>query len=251
MSSLAISFLVFWIAFGGAIAGMVLRRRLPEHHLGQESKDVVKLGAGLIGTMAALVLGLMLASAKSSYDAQKNQFVQMSVKIAILDRALAHYGPEAKESRQLLRAVVGRMLKQIWPEDGSGRMQLDPRATRADALYDKLLELAPKTEAQKTIQVLAVNMAVDLGQMRWLLFEQSGSSISTPFLVVVVFWLCIIFASFGLFAPANGTTITMFVLCSLSVAGALFLILELDRPFDGMIQVSSAPLRNALDPLDP
>ena len=210
----------------------------------------MKVGAGLIGTMAALVLGLLLASAKSSYDAQKSQFTQMSVKIALLDRALAHYGPEARGPPGRSRVVVDRMLKQIWPEDGSGRSQLDPRASRGDALYDKLLELTPKTEAQKTVHAYAMNMAIDLGQTRWLLFEQSGSSISTPFLVVVVFWLAVIFTSFGLFAPANGTTLVTLTLCSLSVAGALFLILELDRPFDGMIQVPSTPLRNALDPLE-
>ena len=249
MGSLALSLIVFATVFGGAILGMVLRALLPKHHLAQESKEIVKLGAGLIATMAALVLGLMLASAKGSYDAQKGQFVQMSVKIAVLDRALAHYGPEARETRELLRAVVARMLTQIWPEDGSGRMQLDPRASRADAFYDKLLELEPKTESQKAIQAMALNLALDIGQMRWLLFEQSDSSISTPFLVVVVFWLGIIFASFGLFAPANATTIVTLLLCALSVSGALFLILELDHPFDGMIQIPSAPLRNALDPL--
>jgi len=250
MSSLVLSSIVFAVIFGAAIVGMLLRTLLPKHHLAAESKEIVKLGAGLIATMAALVLGLLLASAKGSYDSQKSQFVQMSVKIAMLDRALAHYGPEAKELRGLLRVLVGRMLTQIWPEDGSGSAQLDPRAARADLLYDKLQELTPKTEAQKTIQTLAVNLAVDIGQMRWMLFQQSGSAISTPFLVVVVFWLGIIFLSFGLFAPANATTIVTLLLCALSVSGALFLILELDRPFSGMIQIPSAPLRNALDPLD-
>jgi Protein of unknown function (DUF4239) len=251
MPSLALAFIIFAVVFGGAIVGILLRRFLPANHLAPESKDVIKVGAGLIGTMAALVLGLLLASAKGSYDAQKSQFTQMSVKIAVLDRALAHYGPEAKDCRETLRVVVARMLGQIWPENGSGHAQLDPRAARGDVLYDKLVELTPKTEAQKYIHGLALNLAVDLAQMRWLLFQQSASAISTPFLVVVVFWLGIIFASFGLFAPANATTIVTLMLCAASVAGALFLILELDRPFDGMIQIPSAPLRNALDPLGP
>jgi hypothetical protein len=251
MSSLAVSFIVLAVVFGGAVAGMLLRALLPERHLGPESKDVVKTGAGLIGTMAALVLGLLLASVKSSYDAQKSQFAQMSVKIAVLDRALAHYGPDAKECRETLRVIVARMLAQIWPEEGSARPQLDPRAARGDVLYDKLLELTPKTDAQRTILNVALSLSVELGQLRWQLFQQSGSAISTPFLVVVVFWLGVIFASFGLFAPANPTTIVTLLLCALSVAGALFLILELDHPFDGMIQIPSTPLRNALDPLGP
>jgi hypothetical protein len=249
MSSLAISLLVFACVFGGTLVGMFIRARLPEHHLSAESKDVVKVGAGLIATMSALVLGLMVASAKSSYDAQKSEFTQMSVKIVLLDRGLAKYGPEAKETRELLRVFVTRMLALIWPDDRSGPAQLDPRATRAEALYDKIQDLAPKIDAQRSLQNLLLSMAVDIGQKRWSLFQQSGSSISTAFLIVVVFWLSIIFASFGLFAPANATAIVTLLLCALSVAGALFLILELDHPFDGMIQISSTPLRTALENL--
>jgi len=249
MSSLAVSLIVFGCVFGGTLVGMLLRSRLPEHHLSAESKEVVKVGAGLIATMSALVLGLMVASAKSAYDSEKSLFTQMSVKIVLLDRGLAKYGPEAKEARDLLKNLVGRMLAQIWPEDGSRHADLDPRAARAEALYDKIQELSPKTEAQRAVQTQLLSMAVDIGQTRWLLFQQAGSSISTPFLVVVVFWLSVIFASFGLFAPANATTIATLLLCALSVAGALFLIMELDHPFDGMIQVPSTPLRNALDQL--
>jgi hypothetical protein len=259
MSSLAISLIVFACVFGGALVGMFLRSRLPDHHLSAESKDVVKVGAGLIATMSALVLGLMVASAKSSYDAQKSLFTQMSVKIVLLDRGLAKYPSlggntakglrEAKEARDLLKTSVARMLAQIWPEDGTGHAQLDPRAARAEALYDKLQELSPETDAQRSLQSQLLNMAVDIGQIRWSLFQQAGSSVSTPFLVVVVFWLSVIFASFGLFAPANATTIATLLLCALSVAGALFLILELDHPFDGMIQIPSTPLRTALEQL--
>jgi Protein of unknown function (DUF4239) len=249
MSSLAISLIVFGCVFSGVLVGMILRRCLPDHHLSAESKDVVKGGAGLIATMAALVLGLMVASAKSNYDTQKSEFTQMSVKIVLLDLGLAHYGPEAKETREMLRGLVVRMLAQIWPEDGSQRAQLDPKAARGDVLYDKIQDLSPKTDAQRSLQSQMQSVAIDIGQTRWLLFQQAGSSISTTFLVVVVFWLTTIFASYGLFAPANTTTITTLLLCSLSVAGALFLILELDHPFDGMIQISSQPLRNALSQL--
>src|SRR5262249_42027730 len=185
----------------------------------------------------------------SSYDAQKNEFTQMSAKILLLDRGLALYGSEAKPAREALRDSVARMLATIWPEDGSGRAQLDPMAARVDLLYDKIQELAPKNDSQRFIKGQALSTAVDIGQKRWLLFQQSGSSISTVFLAVLVFWLTLIFASFGLFAPGNATAIVTLLLCALSVSGAIFLILELDRPFDGLIQISSAPLRNALDQL--
>src|SRR6516165_1391537 len=103
MSSLVTSLIVFAVVFGGALVGMALRRILPEHHLSQDTKDVVKLGMGLIGTIAALVLGLLIASAKSSYDTQKNGLAQMAANVLLLDRILAHYGPETKGCRDQLR----------------------------------------------------------------------------------------------------------------------------------------------------
>jgi UDP-N-acetylmuramyl pentapeptide phosphotransferase/UDP-N-acetylglucosamine-1-phosphate transferase len=248
MSSLAIGSIVVVCVFGSALLGMLLRTRLPEHHLSGESKDVVKLGMGLIGTMAALVLGLMVGSAKSSFDAQKNVLTQMSAKVILLDRALAHYGADTKEARESLRGVVTRTLARIWPEDRSGSAQLAPVAA-GEALYDNILELSPKNDAQRSVQSQALSIAVDIGQTRWLLFQQAGSSISPPFLVVLVSWLSLIFASFGLFAPANATAIVTLLLGALSVSCAIFLILELDRPFDGMLQIPSTPLRNALDQL--
>jgi hypothetical protein len=246
MTSLTVSLIIFGCVFAGALLGMFLRTFLPEHHLSAESKEVVKVGGGLIATMSALVLGLMVASAKSSYDTQKNEFTQMSVKIVLVDRGLAKFGTKTKEAREQLKTIVTRMLAQIAPEDGSERAQLDPKAARAEALYDKIQELSPENDRQRALQTQLLNMAVDIGQTRWLLFQQSGSSIPIPFLVVVVFWLSVLFLSFGLFAPVNATTVLTLLLCALSVAGALFLIMELDHPFDGMLRIDSAPLRTAL-----
>src|SRR5215468_3034950 len=110
MSPMAISWIVFGVIFGGALLGMTLRRLLPEHHLSQDSKDVVKLGMGLIGTIAALVLGLLVASAKSSFDTQRNGLAQLSANAVLLDRILAHYGPETKECREQLRDTVAAMI---------------------------------------------------------------------------------------------------------------------------------------------
>src|SRR5262249_8087334 len=157
---------------------------LPERHLTAESKDLVKLGMGLIGTMAALVLGLMVGSAKSAYDAQKNNLLQMSVKIILLDRGLAHYGPETGQIRTDLRAAVARILAQIWPEDAGQAPQLDPKAARIEALYDQIQALTPKNDAQRSIQTVALGVMVDLGHLRWTMFQQSASAVSSPFLVV-------------------------------------------------------------------
>jgi len=244
MSPLSMSLIVFACVFGGALAGMALRGVLPEHHRSTESRDVVKLGMGLIATMSALLLGMLVASAKDSYELQKSELTQLTAKVAFLDRVLALYGPETKEARQLLRGGTSHFIDRIWPQDNAP--SLGPKAPGSDMLYTKIQELSPKNDTQRSLQTQAASTAVEIGQMLYLMFEQRGSSISTVLLAVVVFWLSCIFASFGLFAPSNATvTATLFV-SALSVSCAIFLVLEMDRPFEGMLQISSAPLRDAL-----
>jgi hypothetical protein len=235
--------------FGGTLVGVILRAVLPEQHLSSESKDVVKLGMGLIGTMTALVLGLLIASAKSSFDAQRTGLSQLSANIILLDRALAHYGPESKDTREMLRASVADMLENSWPAENSGTAQPKKQSAtegKYEALYEKIQELSPKNDLQRTAQALALKSATDAAQTRWLLFSQKGSSIPLPFLVVMVSWLTLLFTSFSLFARPNATVIITLLICALAVSSALFLILELDRPLDGMIQISSGPLRDIL-----
>jgi hypothetical protein len=246
MNSVAIRLIVFACVFGGALFGMFLRGVLPEHHLSADSKDTVRLGMGLIGTLTALVLGLLIASAKSYYDTQSNELTEMSAKVVLLDRVLAHYGPETKEIRDLLDNAAARMLDQLWPKGPGPHSQLEPTAAGGEILYDKIQELSPKSDTQRSLQAQALNMGIDIGKMRWMMFEQAGSFVSIPLLAVMVFWLATIFISFGLFAPRNMTTIATLFVCALSVSGAIFLILEMYSPFQGLMQISSAPLRNAL-----
>lgn len=250
MSSLAISGIILGCVFGGTLLGMALRAVLPEQHLSSESKDVVKLGMGLIGTMTALVLGLLIASAKNSFDTQRTGVAQLAANLIMLDRALAHFGPEAKDAREMLHASVADLLVQTWPAErpSSGR----PAGTagtegKYEGLYEKIQELAPKNDTQRAAQAQALKTVIDLAQMRWSLFAQKGSSIPIPFLVVMVAWLVLLFASFSLFAPPNPTVVVTLLICALAVSSAIFLILELDRPFAGMIQISSAPVHNALE----
>lgn len=246
VTPIEISVLVLACIFGGALFGIILRRYLPEHHLSADSKDVVKLTMGLIGTMAALLLGLLVASAKSSYDARSTELTQMSASFVLLDRVLAHYGPETNSARELLRGSVSRLLVRIWSRDTNEVAKLDPATANSEIVFDKIQQLTPHNDAQRMLQSQAETMALSLGQTRWLLFEQSGSSVSIPLLVAMVVWLTVIFASFGLFAPDNVTVLICLLLAALSVSAAIFLILELDRPFEGLIQISSFPLQNAL-----
>ena len=245
MSAIAIAGIVFVCVFGGALLGVFLRSALPEHHLSTDTKDVVKLAIALVATMSALLLSLLVATAKSAYDTRSNELTQMSADIVVLDRLLVHYGPATKETRALLRSSVAAGLERFRPADHGGPASLAPTGS-FEIIYDKIGELSPQSEAQRSLQGQALNMAINLGRTRLLLFENAGSSIPFPFLLVLVFWLAIIFGSFGLFAPRNATVVATFLVTALSVSGAIFLILELDRSFEGVLQVSLAPLRAAL-----
>ena len=246
MSSLTISLVAFAFMFGGALAGMVLRTSLPDHHLSAESKEVVKLGMGLVGTMAALILGLLVASAKTSFDAQSSELTQASANIVVLDRVLAQYGPETREVRELLRGAVARILEDTWSHNQHSSSQFGGASTSNGIMLEKIQALSAETEFQRAIKSQAWNMALNLGQTRWLLYEQGTTSVSKPMVVIMVFWLTIVFVSWGLFAPRNPTVVATLFTAALSVSGAIFLILEMYNPYRGVIQISKAPLQSAL-----
>lgn len=249
MNAFVSSAIVFGTLFGAILLGVRLRAVIPATHLTEEAKDSVRVGMGSIATMTALVLGLLVASTKSDYDHEKNEITQMAAKIDYLDRVLADYGPEANESRALLRGAVESAIARMWPDQKSEHAELDPNLSRSEALPASIERLSPQNNVQESLQEQAVSLANDLGQARWLLYEQTESSVSTPMLIIVIAWLAIIFVSVGLFAPPNPTVIISLMMAALSVSGAIFLILELDLPFDGILKISSAPMHNALEHL--
>jgi hypothetical protein len=248
MSSIAIAGVVFGCVFGGALLAMLLGRALPEQHLRPESKDAVKLALALVATLAALVLGLLIAAAKGTYDTQSSAVKQLAADVLLLDRVLALYGPETKEAQDLLRRGAAVTLDRLWPELDARPANLTPGEARGlmETFYNKVAGLEPRNDAQRTLRGRALDITTNLVQTRFRLFAQRDSSIPLPFLVVLVFWLVILFAGYGLLAPRNATVVVALLVCSLSVAGALFLILELDRPFAGIVRVPSAPLQEAL-----
>jgi hypothetical protein len=226
--------------------GTRIRRLLPEHHLGADTKDAVKLAIGLVATMSALVLGLLVSSAKSSYDTTRGEVIQMAAKVAFLDRVLSVYGPEAGAPRIQFRAVVEQIVHQMWSEEEGGLAGLAANTSAGDAFYGALQSLSPKDDTQRSLKAQAISLGIELGQLRTLLVAQSVPSISKPLLVVVIAWLVVILIGFGTVAPPNATAMLSLMVAALSVSGAIFLILELDRPLTGAIQISSEPVRSAL-----
>jgi hypothetical protein len=232
--------------FAAVLLGMGIRRLLPENHLNADTKDTVKLAMGLVATMTALVLGLLVSSAKGAHDTTRSQVIQMAAKVTMIDRALSVYGPEATQARTDFHALVQEAVRQMWPGEGSEPAQLAPDTRVGNEVYFDIERLAPRNDLQRGLKDEVMTFAVQLGEIRALLLAQAMSSISKPFLIVVVAWLVLIFLSFSVLAPPNGTANIALMVSALSVAGAIFLILELDQPFHGVIQVSGQPLLNAV-----
>jgi hypothetical protein len=253
MNYLLISLVVFALIFGGALVGMIVRPLLSERHLNPDSRDVVKMATGLIGTLTALVLGLLIASAKSSFDQKTNQVRQLTSTIILLDGLLAQYGPEGTPLRNLLRQSIQPLARRIWHEEAipAGRPARFESTAESSAFENELERLSPKNDAQRSLQSRAIQAFTEGAQIRLQLFTQTGGSIPVPFLIILVFWLSAIFASFTLFARANLVVMASLLVCALSFSSAIFLILELDNPFTGLMGISSATLQSALLPLQP
>jgi hypothetical protein len=252
LSPIAIASIVFICVFSGAVIGMMLRIRVPDHHLDGDSKDIVKLVLGLIGTMSALVLGLLIASAKGTYDTQSDYVTQLSADVLEIDGFLLKYGPESKETRELFRKAVIEGIERIWPKDGTDAANLKPPVGKGtnDAFYDSVQNLSPQTDAQHFAKDQALQIYVSGYRTRVLMYARRGGSISLPFLVVLVSWLVLLFVGFGLLTRINGTIIAALLVGALSVAGAIFLVLELDEPYEGLMRISSSPLQSALVLMD-
>ncbi len=235
--------------FAGALIGLGLHRLLPAHHLSKESQDVVKLGAGVIATVTALVLGLLVSSAKSSFDAMNTRITQTSATIIILDRALAEYGPDTKNVRADLRRSVETIMHKIWPEERTNvsAIAVIERGDAIETVQTGLRQLAPQNDDQRQLLAQARQLLSDVSQSRWMLIEEAQNELPNTFLIVLVLWLTILFLSFGLFAPRNATVIVCLLICACTMSAAIFLILEMNRPLDGFIKVSSAPMRKALE----
>jgi len=235
--------------FSGTLLGLAVRKVLPDDHLSADSKDAIKLGAGMISMMAALVLGLLVSSAKGNFDATSAAITQGGAKVVLLDRVLANYGPESKEVRENLRRSLTATIEMLWPEEPRTDSSLNAfeRANAMEKLLERIRGLKPQTDAQRALQAQALELGNELLLSRWQQIEQAQTALPTPFLVIVLAWLTLLYLCFGLLAPRNLTVISVMFVGGLAMATALFLILEMNSPMDGAIKVSSGPMRKALE----
>jgi hypothetical protein len=250
MNTLTLAVATFLSTFGLAILASLLRERLPATHLERETQDVVRLGMGLVATMTALLLGLVTASAKSIFDENGATVRTAAVSFLTLDRDLARYGPETVPIREGLKRMLAFRIERTWPESGAIDSALSETLPpeQVEIIGNQILALAPQDDSRRWLKNEALRQSEELLRARWRVLE-AGSNLPRPFLIAVIFWLSATFASFGLYAPRNGTSIGVLGIAAISVAAAVFFIVELDGPFDGWIKVSGEPLRFALSNL--
>ncbi|MDI2595044.1 hypothetical protein NYP20_10360 [Pseudomonas sp. N3-W] len=251
MNHLVVALIVFICLFGSALFGSYIRERLPDHHLSDESVSVVKLATGLIATLTALVLGLLVSSAKTTFDTTNAELEGAAAKVMQFDRLLARYGPDAQAIRTQLKHNYAEVLQVLASRDSAKLALLDgPEAiSRSEALRQQVEALSPATDNQRTFKSAALQGMEAVYAARWLTLLQANHSIPPAMLVILVTWLSVIFGSFGLFAPRNGTIVVVLMLCALSAAATILLVEELNRPLDGLINVSLAPMEHTLQRL--
>lgn len=248
MTSTLSAAVVLACTFAGALFGIFIRGRLPENDLDNDSKDTVKLIMGLIATLTALVLGLLISSAHSAYDTQTGEVQRLGVHLIQINRILAEFGQDGMQARHLLRELVASDIDRTWRTDRAGAPSAPFQAqSEGEQLFVQIARLSPTTNLQRFSQGRALELLATIGETRRLLTEQAHGSLSWVFLVVLVTWLTLLFFGFGLFARFNRTVVVALFTGALSVAAAVFVILEMYHPYSGSMQVSSAPLRDALN----
>ncbi len=247
MSAVSLSLIVAAAIFAGGLAGLGLQRVLPARHLSKETLDVIRLGTGMLSVLASLVLGLLIATAKSTYDATEHAIQTYAADLILLDETLRDYGPGAATIRDRLRSYTARVLDDVW----SSRRDHTSLENRDAGLLleharDDIRALAPVDAGQRWLQGEALRLGTSLLSQRWLLIEQSGPGVRGTVVAILVGWIVLIFVSFGLNAPRNATVVGALLVCALAIGTANFLVHEMDTPFEGLLKISSRPMRSAL-----
>jgi hypothetical protein len=247
MNPLIVSTIVAFCVFAGGMVGLLLHRVVPQSHLTRETQDVVRLGTGMLSVMASLVLGLLIATAKTSYDRNDHDIRTYATELILLSETLRDYGQQASRPRELLRDYTSMLLHNNWPDDDRP-VELDSRAAALvlEHVREAIRALNPVDSGQSWLKEQALQSNAALLRQRWLLIEQEGPTVQPIVVVILVSWITLIFISFGLNAPRNATVIAAFLVCSLAIGAGILLILEMDSPFAGLMRISSRPMESAL-----
>lgn len=250
MKDILIGVAVFATIFGGALFGMFLGKILPDQHVDTESRDAIRIVMAMLATLSAVVLGLLTGSSISSLGEREGELRSAGVQFIMLDRTLAEYGPETAQIRALAKQLLAERISQIWPEE-DGAVSLTALSSGAGIVLVQrdLFALSPKTEQQRWLRGNALQITNTIAESRWTTIEQIGSRFPWAFFIVVVAWLAVIFASFGLYAPRNASVIAALLVAALALAGPIFMMLEMDQPYGGLVKIPSTSLRVALDQL--
>lgn len=252
MSSITWALITGCCIISGGLIGSRLSKLVPLHHMTSDSKDIMKIASGMIGTLVALVLGLLVASAKNAYDTVNAESVEAGSRILYLDHTLDRYGPEMDPVRKQMKDSLSAGVQRMWPNERNGltgTQALEAGISGMDKVRSMLDDVTPATEKQKRLLAEAQSLADQMQQSRWLAIEQQQNTLPTTFLIILICWLTMLFTCVGLFAPHNTTVFFVLIFCAVSFSTAIFLIVELSRPLDGTMKISSAPMRNVLSHL--
>jgi len=255
---------VLAILLGCCALGILIRPFLAERHRSREVIEFVQLVVAMLMTFVALVLGLLTSSVKSSFDKVGNDLKALAIQVIQLDRSLRVWGPDTQPTRDLLRAYTAAAIATTWlrepkppgdyypnqvPTNAGSYLESSIMGDMLTRIEVDIRQLEPHDPMQRRLLTTCIAQFERLMQTRWRLIEETGSSISLPFYIVLVFWLAVVFSGFGLTAPRNALSYTTILLGGVSIVSAFFVIQELDTPFSGLFTVSSQPLRDALNHL--
>jgi hypothetical protein len=248
MAPIWMGLITFGCVTSGMVAGMSIRKRLPREHLGSETADTIKLATGMVATLAALVLGLLLAFAESSYRSKDDELTRLSSDLIRVHRLIHAYGPEAAKPEAMILEYAEQKRQSLFPLVRD--RPVDPLDVPALDLLagarDALLALRPASPDQVWLHQTALRLLDDIGEKRWLLVEQAGQRLPMPLLALLVFWLALIFTAFGLLSPNNPVAVGAHLFCAVAIAGAITMVLEMSDPFSGPVRLSEDVLRSAI-----
>jgi hypothetical protein len=243
--SIGFALIVVAACLAGAWVGGVLRLRLPKHHLDADTRDLLRVSMAFLSTLTGIVLGLVVASAKGSFDKRSDEVQDAATKMVLLDGQLRLLGSAALPVRELLKESLTTRIETLWGEP-SDKPKLGPQSI-IEGLRTMLSATPAADDSQRATLVKAIQLIEQIAQIHAMAQVQAESTVLLPLLAVIVCWLAVMSIGLNLFASRNGTVLVIDLLYALAAASAVFLILEMGHGFGGVIEVSAEPMLAALE----